>query len=142
MTIGEKIRTARCEKGMTQSDVAADKITRNMLSAIESDKALPSLDTLLHISSRLQLPVAYLLSGDTDPSLYKKNELIDDIRKAFAGKQYEDAIRLLGEIATLDDELSYIFAYSAFELMPGNSFAAINSVSIYNSALENKDNKA
>ena len=116
MTIGEKIRTARCEKGMTQSDVAADKITRNMLSAIESDKALPSLDTLLHISSRLQLPVAYLLSGDTDPSLYKKNELIDDIRKAFAGKQYEDAIRLLGEIATLDDELSYIFAYSAFEL--------------------------
>ena len=57
MKIGEKIREARIERGLTQSEVAADKITRNMLSAIESGKASPSLDTLLHISSRLDIPV-------------------------------------------------------------------------------------
>ena len=62
MTIGEKIRLARIDKKMTQSALADAKITRNMISAIESDKALPSVDTLLHIAAKLELPVAYLLT--------------------------------------------------------------------------------
>ena len=35
MTLGEKIKAARKEKGMTQSSLCAEKITRNMLSEIE-----------------------------------------------------------------------------------------------------------
>ena len=116
MTIGEKIRSARIERHLTQSDVAEDKITRNMLSAIESDKALPSLDTLLHIAKRLELPVAYLLSDEADLSIYRKNELISDIRNAFGEKRYSDCIDLIERVGKMDDELAYILAYSAFEL--------------------------
>ena len=36
MTIGEKIKTERLRKKLTQSEIAGDRITRNMLSAIES----------------------------------------------------------------------------------------------------------
>ena len=116
MTIGEKIRAARMEKRLTQSDVAEDKITRNMLSAIESDKALPSIDTLLHIAAKLELPVAYLLSDDADISVYKKNDKITEIREAFKQKRYNDCISLVESIGNIDDELAYILAYSAFEI--------------------------
>lgn len=116
MTIGEKIRSARIEKQMTQSDVADDKITRNMISAIESDKALPSIDTLLHIASKLELPVAYLLSDETDVATYRKNALISDVRGAFSKKQYKECIALVESIGAMDDELAYIMAYANFEL--------------------------
>ena len=41
--IGEKIKALRISKRMTQSELAGDQITRNMLSLIENGSALPSL---------------------------------------------------------------------------------------------------
>ena len=46
MTLGEKLRKTRMEKGLTQTDVAGERITRNMLSQIENDVASPSVGTL------------------------------------------------------------------------------------------------
>ena len=43
MNVGEKIRKLRLEKMMTQSELSGDQVTRNMLSLIEKDKAVPSL---------------------------------------------------------------------------------------------------
>lgn len=47
MDIGKKIREIRTEKLMTQSQLAGDEITRNMLSRIENGAALPSLGTVM-----------------------------------------------------------------------------------------------
>ena len=127
MTIGEKRRLARIERKMTQSEVADDKITRNMLSAIESNKALPSIDTLFHIAAKLELPVAYLVSNETDISAHKKNGLIGDVRASFADKRFEECLSLVERIGVMDDELAYVSAYSNFELgvfMANNGFFA------------------
>ncbi len=116
MELGEKIRAARLERNMTQSDVASDKITRNMLSAIESGKATPSLDTLLYIANKLELPIQYLLSDDIPVSEYRKNTLLPIVKEAFANKQYSACIHYANRIENVDDELAYILAYSHFEL--------------------------
>lgn len=116
MTIGEKIRSARIAKNMTQSDVAEDKITRNMLSAIESDKALPSLDTLVHIAGRLELPMAYLLSDETDLFAYRKQRVIGDIKDAFASGRYMECVSIIESVGSVDDELAYMLAYANFEI--------------------------
>lgn len=116
MELGEKIRAARLEKNMTQSDVASDKITRNMLSAIESGKATPSLDTLLYISAKLELPIHYLLSDNIPESEYRRNTLIPIIKDAFSRKQYSACIHYAKRIENVDDEIAYILAYSHFEL--------------------------
>lgn len=116
MTLGEKIRSARLERNLTQADVAEEKITRNMLSAIEGDKALPSLDTLLHIAKKLDLPLAYLLSDEIDMSMYRKCEYIKDVKKAFSEKRFADVISIIEKIGVIDDELAYILAYANFEL--------------------------
>ena len=125
MTLGEKIKKARLEKGLTQSEVSEDKITRNMLSAIESNKSIPSIDTLLHISDRLELPIAYFLSDDFDISVYRKKQFIEQIKLAFSNKSYLTCVSLIEEIDCCDDELAYILACSYFEL--GVSAAKLGS---------------
>ena len=121
MNIGGKIRAARLDKHMTQAQVAEDKITRNMLSAIESGKASPSLETLYYIANKLDLKISYLLSEEIDESVYKKTSLMPEIKKAYVNGNYAYCISLVNQISDIDDELSYILSHCHFEL--GVSYA-------------------
>ena len=116
MTIGEKVKAIRQNKGMTQSELAKGKITRNMLSAIESGKATPSLDTLYFLASALDVPVDYLVSSRYSLDFYVKNELLFDIKKEYSAKNYKKCVELISQISELDDELYYILASCTFEL--------------------------
>ena len=116
MTLGEKIKRARTERKLTQAQLAGDEITRNMLSAIESDKALPSITTLNYIASTLGLPVSYLLSDENDLPFYRKKERIGAIKDALAAKSYNLCISHIMKLDTLDDELYFILAQCYFEL--------------------------
>lgn len=116
MDIGKKIRAARLDKHMTQSEVASDKITRNMLSAIESGKATPSLDTLLYIADRLDVPAYYLISDDVDVLEYRKTSLLPQLKESFAKKQYEGCILYAEKMEHIDDEVAYMLTYSHFAL--------------------------
>ena len=62
MTLGEKIKSARIERHMTQKDVVGDYITRNMLSKIENGSATPSVKTLEYLADALGLPAGYFMS--------------------------------------------------------------------------------
>ena len=116
MTIGEKIRSARISRLMTQSELVDNKITRNMLSAIENGKATPSYETVLFLAERLGLPVSYLLSTDDDLSFYQKKESMSEIKSAFLEKRYNDCISLLQKINDKDDEIYSLLATCCFEL--------------------------
>ncbi len=61
MTLGERIRQVRRQKGLSQSALAGEAITRNMLSLIESGRAQPSVPTLLYLAERLGVPAGTLL---------------------------------------------------------------------------------
>ena len=61
MTLGEKIRAARLEAGLSQRQLCDGSITRNMLSQIENGAARPSMATLQLLSQRLGKTVSYFL---------------------------------------------------------------------------------
>ena len=61
MCLGEKLRCARLEAGMTQRQLCGEMITRNMLSQIENGKATPSTKTLRYLAQMLGKPVSYFL---------------------------------------------------------------------------------
>ena len=81
MELGEKIRNARQNLGLSQRQLCGEKITRNMLSLIENGAAKPSMKTLALLAERLGKPMSYFLDDDPrDPG-----ELItsaDHLRKA------------------------------------------------------------
>lgn len=59
MTLGEKLRAARLEAGLSQRQLCGDIITRNMLSQIENGAASPSMATLSALASRLGKPMSW-----------------------------------------------------------------------------------
>ena len=70
MTLGQKLRQTRRSKGLSQSQVAGNCITRNMLSQIENDQAAPSMRTLEHLAQALDVSIGWLLSDEqTDAAL-------------------------------------------------------------------------
>lgn len=96
MTIGQRILAARQESGLSQRELAGENITRNMLSAIEHDRAKPSLDTLLYLSQALEKPVGYFLGEDT-PAAEGYEEMVR-ARQAYDGGEYRNGLELLEKV--------------------------------------------
>lgn len=136
--LGEKIKKRRIELGLTQKALCGEYITRNMLSLIESDSANPSIDTLIYLSEKLEIPLSFLFSDDADLIIYKKAERIGKIRELFSKGDYEYCLELISSLSFTDDELDCIHAYSAFKLgkkalCDGKLVSAVNFL---NEALE------
>ena len=120
MTLGEKIKSARKAKRITQRELAKDKLTRNMISRIESGTATPSLDTIKYVANELKLPVSYFLSEDDDLFFYEKAEKIRTIYRAFKTKEYSYCINKINELSGIDSELALILTTSYYELGKDN----------------------
>ena len=61
MDLGQRLKQARLEMGLSQRQLCGDTITRNMLSLIENGSAKPSMDTLRYLAGRLEKPMSYFL---------------------------------------------------------------------------------
>ena len=75
MELGERIKAARLEMGLSQRQLCGEFMTRNMLSMLENGAAKPSVETLRYLAEKLHRPMAYFL------------EEVDDLaaaREAFA----------------------------------------------------------
>ena len=75
MTLGQKLRAARQRAGLTQSQTVGDRITRNMLSQIENDLAVPSMKTLEYLAATLGVSVSWLLADEAAERLPRARAL-------------------------------------------------------------------
>ena len=114
MKIGEKIKKARLELGLTQGQLAGDAISRDMLSKIETGAAKPSLKTLEYLAERLNLPAAYLCGDNLEIGLFEKETVICEIYEAYASKKYSSCINRAKRLSSTDNELAYILTECYF----------------------------
>lgn len=61
MELGQRIKQARLEAGLSQRQLCGDRLTRNMLSLIENGAARPSMDTLRYFAQMLGRPIGWFL---------------------------------------------------------------------------------
>ena len=94
MTLGQTIREARQSKGMTQKELVGDYITRNMLSKIENDSAIPSVRTLEYLAGALGFPTGYFLSG-APVSDGTAPDGLDEARAAYREHRWADCLAAL-----------------------------------------------
>ena len=117
MELGEKLRQARLEAGLTQRQLCGDVITRNMLSQIESGKVGPSVATLQYLARQLGRPVSYFLGEDTaiSPNIQRMHQA----RQAYAARDYEAVLGLLHSYSQpdelFDQEYFYLLALASLE---------------------------
>ena len=97
MELGEKLRQARLERGLSQRQLCGDLITRNMLSQIENGAARPSMDTLRALADRLGKPVSYFLEeGNANFSVIQR------ARTACGNGRWEEVRRILEQYRSPD----------------------------------------
>lgn len=117
MDIGKRIKKIRTTKGMTQSELAGDQITRNMLSRIENGFATPSVATIIYIAQRLGVPAGYFLCEPENDLPFRKMLCMDRIKKAYAGGEYKKCIEICrDDLNEYDDEIYAILAECHFRL--------------------------
>ena len=116
MNVGEKIKATRKARKITQSQLAGDFMTRNMVSCIENGSANPSLETLSYIAERLSVPTSYLLSDDGDLFFYEKREKLPQIYDAYSHGEYFYCIKKITNCA--GGSKSFSFAQSRRSGLP------------------------
>ena len=81
MELGERLRQARLEAGLSQRQLCGDAITRNMLSQIENGSARPSMQTLSYLAGRLGKSVSFFLEEQAVTS--PNQQIMDAAKQAF-----------------------------------------------------------
>lgn len=125
MELGEKLRLARQEAGLSQRQVCGDTITRNMLSQIEHGTARPSMETLRQLAARLGKPVSFFLEEDVVVS--PNQELMGRARTGWEEGRYTDVWLLLKDFRTPDPVLEWEWKYLSFASALKAAEAALES---------------
>ena len=99
MEIGERIRLARLEAGLSQRQTCGEYMTRNMLSQIENGTAAPSLGTLQYLSRRLCKPVGWFFGEAAAPGRLQ----VDGAWQAYEAGDCSEAARILDSAGALTE---------------------------------------
>lgn len=93
MTLGEKLKNARLAAGLSQRELCAGVITRNMLSQIEHGTARPSMDTLRALAGRLEKPMGFFLEEES--ASCPNQAVVERARAAWQAGDWEGTLRCL-----------------------------------------------
>jgi len=96
--VGQRVRQARQQRGMTLAQVGGTDLTRGFLSSVELGRSSISLKALALVADRLQLPVSYFLTGAEGEAHALPDLLLDDAEAALRSQQPAEALRLLTDL--------------------------------------------
>ena len=118
MELGEKLRQARMEAGLSQRQLCGEEITRNMLSLIENGSAKPSMKTLQYLAARLGKNVSYFLeeTAVTSPN----RQVMESARQHYDAGDWGAAMEALGDYRepdpVYDRERGVLYVSACLEL--------------------------
>ena len=98
MELGQRLKAARLEMGLSQRQLCGDVITRNMLSQIENGAARPSMDTLRYLAGALGKPLSFFLEENAVTS---PNQAV--MARARLAKDSKTVLEILEEYRAPDD---------------------------------------
>ena len=90
-TLGQRIRRARLERGLTLAQVAGEDFSRAFLNQVEMGRSQPSTRVLRVIATRLGEPLDYLVEG----SLIERELVVEQARLALARGRHRAALELV-----------------------------------------------
>jgi tetratricopeptide (TPR) repeat protein len=93
--VGQRIRAARLERGMSLAQLGGEDLSRSFLSLVELGRSRISLRALAIVAERLDRPIAYFLAGDMMSREVAAELLINDAETAILNGQAEEALQIL-----------------------------------------------
>src|SRR2546427_7906883 len=96
LRLGERLRQLRVSAGMTQTDLAGDRFSKEYVSQIERGKTRPTRETIDWLAQRLGVDAGYLANGVSadergrvDAALARAEALLEARRNDEALEQFE-----------------------------------------------------
>src|ERR671922_1504725 len=93
--LGTRVRQLRVAAGLTQSELAGDRVSKEYVSQIERGKTRPTRETLAWIAERLGVDVSYLETGQTWNEYAEVEAAVMRAEAAVEGQQFDDALEAL-----------------------------------------------
>src|SRR5436309_15548634 len=98
LRLGERLRQLRVAAGLTQSELAGDRFSKEYVSQIERGKTRPAAETIEWLAERLGVDADFLANGVTadqrgrvETALARGDALVSANRDAEAVEEFENA---------------------------------------------------
>ena len=90
--LGERLRALRVAAGLTQSELAGGRFSKEYLSQIERGKTRPTAETLEWLAARLAVDPGYLVSGVSAEERSRVEAALARAEALLEAHRYEDAL--------------------------------------------------
>src|SRR3954451_10422829 len=96
--LGTRLRQLRVAAGLTQSDLAGDRFSKEYVSQIERGKTRPTPQTLAWIAEQLGVDSSYLETGQTWDEYPEVQAAVMRPEAAVEGQRFDEALGALEAI--------------------------------------------
>jgi len=106
-SLGERVRQLRINQGLTQTDLAGERFSKEYVSQIERGKTRPTSETVTWLAERLGVDEGFLLHGVSSGDRERVESVIARAEATLEAHEYEDVPEIL---AGLNDSLAKVSA--------------------------------
>src|SRR5438093_11456454 len=90
--LGERLRQLRVAAGMTQSELAGERFSKEYVSQIERGKTRPTAETIAWLASRLDVDAGYLANGVSTDERGRVEATLTRAEALVEAHRYEEAV--------------------------------------------------
>lgn len=99
-TLGERVRQLRVNRGLTQTELAGERFSKEYLSQIERGKTRPTGETVEWLAARLGVDQSFLESGVSSSDRDRAESIVSRAEAAIESHDYAEAVEMLGAVVT------------------------------------------
>src|SRR5688572_24955491 len=96
--LGERVRQLRVAAGLTQTDLAGDRFSKEYVSQIERGKTRPTQETIEWLAARLGVDASFLASGVSSDERARVEAVLTRAEALTENHQYEEAVQHFVEV--------------------------------------------
>ena len=98
--LGERVRQLRVSAGMTQTDLAADRFSKEYISQIERGKTRPTQETIEWLAQRLGVDVGYVANGVDTADMARAESILARAEAKILQRDLEGAVEEYADART------------------------------------------
>ena len=97
-SLGERVRQLRVARGLTQTELAGERFSKEYLSQIERGKTRPTGETVEWIAARLGVDPTFLETGVSSSEHERVDSVLSRAEATLEAHQYPDVLPILAEL--------------------------------------------
>jgi tetratricopeptide (TPR) repeat protein len=99
-TMGDRVRQLRIAKGLTQTELAGERFSKEYVSQIERGKTRPTGETVVWLAARLGVDQSFLETGVSSSERERVESVIARAEAALESNEYQEAVDELAQLGS------------------------------------------